>query len=64
MSHMSDEQSYDVVVNAEQECATWPSGRTLPDGWHPQGGGRVRFMTRVGDVWSGVQPLCLCRHVD
>ena len=61
---MSDEQIYDVVVDADERCATWLAGRDLPEGWHRGSGSRMRFLTRATDMWSGLRPMCLRRRVE
>ena len=61
---MADEQIYDVVVDAEQRCATWLAGRDLPEGWIRKPGSRMRFLTRTAHIGSGVRPMCLRTRVQ
>lgn len=60
---MPEDQIYDVVVDTEQHCAAWLAGRDLPEGWRPQPGSRMRFLTRATDMWSGLRPMCLRTRV-
>ncbi|MET8939438.1 MbtH family protein [Streptomyces rubiginosohelvolus] len=59
---MSSEQtSYRVVLNDEEQYSIWWTDRTLPAGWQAEGteGTREECLARIAQVWTDMRPLSL-----
>ncbi|MCC5575690.1 MULTISPECIES: MbtH family protein [Microtetraspora] len=50
-----------VVRNDEEQYSIWPSGRTLPAGWHDAGfsGAKQECLDHIETVWTDMRPLSL-----
>jgi MbtH protein len=57
------EETYQVVVNHEQQYSLWPTDRELPPGWHTTGpaGTREECLTHIEHVWTDLTPLSVRR---
>ncbi|GAA1229090.1 MbtH family NRPS accessory protein [Prauserella halophila] len=55
---MASESTYLVVVNDEEQYSLWPSGRSLPAGWHSSGhsGTEEDCLAHIAGVWTEVLP--------
>ncbi|MGW3199188.1 MbtH family protein [Streptomyces sp. NPDC001118] len=64
---MGDEKilddSYEVVINHEEQYAVWPAGKTVPPGWRKVGrhGTRADCLEYVREAWKDMRPLSLRR---
>jgi MbtH protein len=63
---MSDELSYLVVLNDEEQYSIWWADRELPPGWHSEGtrGTRDECLARIGEVWTDMRPLSLRQRMS
>jgi MbtH protein len=62
---MSDEPTYRVVINDEEQYSIWLSDRDLPAGWRAEGftGQREECLAHIGKVWTDMRPLSLRRRM-
>lgn len=62
---MSDEGTYRVVRNDEEQYSIWRVGRDLPPGWHAEGttGTKQECLDHIGSVWTDMRPLSLRRRM-
>ncbi len=61
----NEDQTFDVVINAEEQYSIWPVGRELPEGWYAVGfqGLKADCLTHVNEVWTDITPLSARRSV-
>jgi MbtH protein len=61
MSATVPEQTYQVVVNHEEQYSIWPTRRTIPDGWKPVGpsGSKAICLDYIDKTWTDMRPLSL-----
>lgn len=61
-----DAQTYQVVVNHEEQYSIWPAGRALPNGWTAVGspGAKPECLAYIKDVWTDMRPLSLRKKMD
>jgi MbtH protein len=54
-----DDQTFQVVVNDEEQYSIWQEGRELPLGWKPVGytGTREACLDHVEEIWTDITPL-------
>lgn len=66
MTDETDELSYSVVVNHEEQYSIWPAERPVPAGWRAEGttGSREECLDHVERVWVDMRPASLRRHLD
>ncbi|CCH20562.1 MbtH family protein [Micromonospora lupini] len=66
MTNETDELSYSVVVNHEEQYSIWPAERPVPAGWRAEGttGSREECLDHVERVWVDMRPASLRRHLD
>jgi MbtH protein len=62
----TDELSYRVVLNHEEQYSIWPAERPVPAGWRAEGttGTREECLAHVERVWVDMRPASLRRHLD
>ncbi|MEZ0090171.1 MbtH family protein [Streptacidiphilus sp. EB129] len=62
----SDDRTYLVVHNDEEQYSIWEADRELPAGWHPEGtrAGRAECLARIEEVWTDMRPLSLRRRME
>jgi MbtH protein len=55
------EQTFQVVVNDEDQHSIWPAEQEPPAGWRLAGftGGREDCLARVDQVWTDLRPKSL-----
>lgn len=58
--------SFEVVVNHEQQYSIWPCGRPHAPGWHGTGktGSRDECLAHIAEIWTDQRPLSLRRWMD
>jgi MbtH protein len=63
---MAAEQTFQVVVNDEEQYSIWPVEQEPPAGWHPAGftGGRDECLAHVDEVWTDMRPRSLRIAMD
>ncbi|MFI6323043.1 MbtH family protein [Nonomuraea sp. NPDC050556] len=61
---MSD--TYQVVINDEEQYSIWPQGRQVPAGWRGVGvaGTKQECLDHVEQVWTDMRPLSLRRRME
>jgi MbtH protein len=61
-----DDQTYQVVINDEEQYSIWWADRELPAGWRAEGttGPRDACLAHIGDVWTDMRPLSLRRRME
>lgn len=59
------EQTYEVVINIEEQYSIWPSDQPVPNGWRPEGtaGSKEICLARIEEVWTDMRPLSLRRRL-
>jgi MbtH protein len=62
----TDEGTYLVVRNEEEQYSIWWADRDLPDGWHAEGteGSKEECLARIAEVWTDMRPLSLRRRME
>ncbi|WP_173080514.1 MbtH family protein [Phytohabitans rumicis] len=65
LEDQTDERTYQVVVNDEEQYSIWLGDRELPAGWRAEGtrGDRAACLAHIGQVWTDMRPLSLRRHM-
>ncbi|WP_327011831.1 MbtH family NRPS accessory protein [Dactylosporangium sp. NBC_01737] len=66
MTVSTDERTYLVVRNHEDQYSIWPAGQDVPDGWAAEGAGAFEgpkdaCLAHIAEVWTDLRPLSL-RH--
>ncbi|MFI9450700.1 MbtH family protein [Amycolatopsis sp. NPDC052450] len=58
---MADENTYQVLINDEEQYSLWPSEKEIPEGWRATGhrGSRQECMDHVDEVWTDMRPRSL-----
>lgn len=58
---MTDEQTYDAVVNNEEQYSIWPIDLPVPCGWRQAGhrGSKEDCLAYIGQVWTDMRPASL-----
>ncbi|WP_037853609.1 MbtH family protein [Streptomyces sp. NRRL S-340] len=62
----SDERTYLVVRNHEEQYSIWPAGQDVPAGWAAEGfeGPKSDCLAHIAEVWTDLRPLSLRRAGD
>ena len=60
---MSD--SYNVVMNHEEQYSIWLSYKDIPNGWTAVGksGSKEECLAYIEEVWTDITPLSVRRHL-
>lgn len=63
---MTDEETYQVVLNDEEQYSIWPADRELPSGWRAEGmvGPKSDCLAHIDQVWTDMRPLSLRRAME
>lgn len=63
---MTDEETYQVVLNDEEQYSIWPADRELPSGWRADGtvGPKSECLAHIDRVWTDMRPLSLRRAME
>ncbi|MEU8263735.1 MbtH family protein [Micromonospora sp. NPDC048999] len=61
----TDDRTYQVVLNDEEQYSIWLADRELPLGWRAEGtrGTRAECLDHIGNVWTDLRPLSLRRQM-
>ncbi len=62
----TDNSSFCVVVNSEQQYSYWFSDSQLPAGWKSTGfvGTRAECLAEVDNIWTDMRPLSVQKAID
>ena len=62
----TDDRTYRVVLNDEEQYSIWWTDRDLPAGWRAEGteGSREDCLARIGEVWTDMRPLSLRQRME
>lgn len=62
----TDERTYLVVRNHEEQYSIWPAGQEIPDGWTADGfaGPKDDCLAHIAEVWTDLRPLSLRRAME
>jgi MbtH protein len=65
MSEQTDQETYLVVVNDEEQYSIWWADRDLPAGWTTEGfsGARQDCLDHIAAVWTDMRPASLRRRM-
>ncbi len=60
------ENTYDVVINHEEQYSIWPVNSVIPQGWMAVGksGPKQDCLDYIGKVWTDMRPLSLRKHME
>jgi MbtH protein len=63
---MSDEETFRVVRNDEEQYSIWDTDRDLPAGWYDAGftGSKADCLAHVDQVWTDMRPRSLRLAMD
>jgi len=63
---MTDNRSYRVVLNDEEQYSVWWTDRNLPAGWRAEGteGTRDECLARIDEIWTDMRPLSLRQRME
>ncbi|MEV0135169.1 MbtH family NRPS accessory protein [Dactylosporangium sp. NPDC050688] len=63
MTVSTDERTYLVVRNHEDQYSIWPAGQDVPAGWAAEGfdGPKDACLAHIAEVWTDLRPLSLRR---
>jgi MbtH protein len=66
MSEESDQRSYMVLINDEEQYSLWVCNRAVPKGWRMVGkeGTKTECCDYIDRVWTDMRPLSLRVHMD
>ncbi|MFI9275601.1 MbtH family protein [Kitasatospora sp. NPDC052896] len=62
----TDERTYYVVLNDEEQYSIWLADRDIPLGWTREGteGTRQECLDHIDRVWTDMRPLSLRRRME
>ena len=62
----SDDASYKVVVNHEEQYSIWPADRENALGWKDAGksGSKEQCLEFIEEVWTDMRPLSLRKRME
>ncbi|MEW1719536.1 MbtH family NRPS accessory protein [Streptomyces sp. NPDC093109] len=65
-NEQEDNNTYQVVINHEEQYSIWPEDREIPAGWNAVGktGTKGECLTYVQEVWTDMRPLSLRRAME
>lgn len=58
--------TYNVVVNHEEQYSIWPAGRENAPGWRDAGfsGSKEQCLAHIQEIWKDMRPLSLRRKME
>ncbi|MFJ3090870.1 MbtH family NRPS accessory protein [Streptomyces sp. NPDC086838] len=65
-TEQTDDRTYRVVRNDEDQYSIWWAERDLPAGWAAEGteGSREQCLARINEVWTDMRPRSLRERMD
>ncbi|MFD7713363.1 MbtH family protein [Streptomyces sp. NPDC059785] len=62
----TDDRTYLVVLNDEEQYSIWAADRELPAGWRAEGteASRQDCLKRIEEVWTDLRPASLRRRME
>ncbi|MBT2491913.1 MbtH family protein [Streptomyces sp. ISL-96] len=65
-TEQTDDRTYRVVRNDEEQYSIWWAERELPAGWTAEGteGTREQCLARIAEVWTDMRPRSLRERMD
>jgi MbtH protein len=65
-SDQNDKNTYNVVVNDEEQYSIWPADREILLGWKTAGksGTKEACLAYINDVWTDMRPLSLRKKIN
>ncbi|MGW6055200.1 MbtH family protein [Streptomyces sp. NPDC055189] len=62
----TDERTYRVVLNDEEQYSIWPADRDVPAGWRAEGteGAREACLSHIGEIWTDMRPRSLRQRME
>lgn len=66
MNESSDQETYKVVVNDEEQYSIWPADRENALGWRDAGksGTKDECLSYIEEVWTDMRPLSVRKRMD
>ena len=60
------EETYQVVLNQEEQYSIWPAEREIPLGWRYGGkkGTKAECLAYIGEVWTDMRPLSVRKRME
>ncbi|WP_406095417.1 MbtH family protein [Streptomyces sp. NBC_01013] len=65
-TEQTDDRTYRVVRNDEDQYSIWWAERDLPAGWTAEGteGTREQCLSRIAEVWTDMRPRSLRERME
>ncbi|WP_274563290.1 MbtH family protein [Streptomyces spiramyceticus] len=65
-TEQTDDRTYRVVRNDEEQYSIWWAERELPAGWTAEGteGTREQCLAKIAEVWTDMRPRSLRERMD
>ncbi|WP_327258025.1 MbtH family protein [Streptomyces sp. NBC_01244] len=65
-TEQTDDRTYLVVHNDEEQYSIWWAERELPAGWTAEGtqGSKDECLARIAEVWTDMRPRSLRERMD
>ncbi|MFE4958081.1 MbtH family protein [Streptomyces sp. NPDC056653] len=65
-TELTDDRTYRVVRNDEDQYSIWWAERDLPAGWSAEGteGTREQCLARIAEVWTDMRPRSLRERME
>jgi MbtH protein len=62
----SEDITYKVVVNHEEQYSIWDVDRPTPNGWRdaPKKGSKADCLAYIKEVWTDMRPLSLRKQME
>ncbi len=62
----TDNTTYKVVINHEEQYSIWPVERENPFGWREAGksGTKAECLAYIKEVWTDMRPLSLRKQME
>ena len=62
----TDNTTYKVVINHEEQYSIWPVERENPFGWREAGksGNKAECLAYIKEVWTDMRPLSLRKQME
>lgn len=66
MTDESDDRTYLVVMNHEEQYSIWLADREMPNGWDATGfsGPKQECLDHIAQVWTDMRPLSLRKLME